>query len=129
MRFLQAAAQEVPSGSSNSTTMRFVSSFSLICLFLYLGLQIRRIKLFRIFSLPASVSGGFIGLIFLQLCKLNPDVYELILYDWVVGWSALPGILQYRLCVSLLGEENTHGKRGVEIRRSSGNVWTVYSLG
>ena len=83
----------VPQGSSGSTTMRFISSFFLICFFLWLGLQIRRIKIFRIFSLPAAVSGGFIGLIFLQLCKLNEDVYNLILYDWVVGWSALPSIL------------------------------------
>jgi len=90
MRLLQ---EEPPQGSAGKTTMRFVSSFFLICFFLWLGLQIRRIKIFRIFSMPAAVSGGFIGLIFLQLCKLNDDVYAVIVYDWVVGWSALPSIL------------------------------------
>lgn len=90
MRRLQ---EEPPQGSAGSTTMRFVSSFFLICFFLWLGLQVRRIKIFRIFSMPAAVTGGFIGLIFLQLCKLNEDVYAVIAYDWVVGWSALPSIL------------------------------------
>ena len=85
--------EEAPHGSAVRTTMRFVSSSFLICFFLWLGLQIRRIKIFRVFSMPAAVSGGFIGLIFLSLCKLNDNVYAVILYDWVVGWSALPSIL------------------------------------
>lgn len=92
MRLLQDTS-EPPEGTSGTTTMRFVSSFFLICFFLWLGLQVRRIKIFRIFSLPASITAGFIGLTFVQLCKLNDDVYALVAYDWIVGWSALPGIL------------------------------------
>lgn len=91
MRSLQD--ESIPQGSSGTTTMRFVSSFSLLCFLLWLGLQIRRIKLFRIFSLPASVSAGFIGLTFVQLCKLNDDVYATVAHDWILGWSALPSIL------------------------------------
>lgn len=82
-----------PQGSAASTTMRWASSFFLLGFFLYLGLQLRRFKFLRVFSLPAAVSGGFIGLAFIQLCKLNPDLYEVIQYDWIVGWSALPSIL------------------------------------
>ena len=82
-----------PQGSAASTTMRWASSFFLLGFLLYLGLQLRRFKFLRVFSLPAAVSGGFLGLAFIQLCKLNPDVYEVIKYDWIVGWSSLPSIL------------------------------------
>jgi len=91
MRFLQETTP--PDGSAVTTTMRFVSSLFLLCFLLWLGLQVRRIKIFRIFSLPASVTGGFIGLIFSQLCRLNLNVWAVIQYDWMIGWSALPSIL------------------------------------
>lgn len=84
---------EAPPGSAVSTTMRWASSFFFICFLLWLGLQLRHIKFFRIFSLPAAVSGGIIGLVLLQLFAINESFYELIQYDWIVGWSALPSIL------------------------------------
>ena len=84
---------DAPPGSAVSTTMRWASSFFFICFLLWLGVQIRHIKFFRIFSLPAAVSGGIIGLVLLQLFMINESFYELIQYDWIVGWSALPSIL------------------------------------
>lgn len=102
----------VPAGSAVSTTMRWASSFFLACFFLYLGLQIRRIKALRIFSVPAAVGGGFLGLIFLQLCKLNDSVYQVVRYDWVLGWSAMPSILINVVFASLfLGKTLPSGKQ------------------
>lgn len=82
-----------PAGSAVSTTMRWASSFFTICFFLYLGFQFRRIKAFRVFSLPAAVTGGFLALIVLQLLKLDDNVWKVVKYDFIVGWSSLPSIL------------------------------------
>merc|ERR1712151_686699 len=106
---------DVPPGSAETTTMRWASSFFFICFLLWLGLQLRHIKFFRIFSLPAAVSGGIIGLIILQLFKLNESFYELIQYDWIVGWSALPGILINVVFATLF--------LGKELPKSAKQVW------
>jgi len=43
--------------------------------------------------LPASLIGGFLGLMFIQLSKLNSDFDAVVQHDWVVGWSRAPGFL------------------------------------
>lgn len=77
-----------------SDSMRIVSSFSTLFVFLYLGHVIReKLVLLRRIMLPASLIGGILALIFVQLTNLSKPLSAVIEREWVVGWSFLPGFL------------------------------------
>ncbi|MCD6115797.1 sodium:glutamate symporter, partial [bacterium] len=68
--------------------MAIVTSFSFLCLLLVLGKIIRvKVKLFQKLYLPASIIGGILGLIIVQIFGSS------IPSDWTAGWIKLPGFL------------------------------------
>ena len=68
--------------------MAIVTSFSFLCLLLVLGKIIRvKVKLFQKLYLPASIIGGILGLIIIQIFGSS------IPSDWTAGWIKLPGFL------------------------------------
>eukprot|EP00171_Calliarthron_tuberculosum_P004301 IDg4301t1 len=75
-------------------SMWIVSSFSALFIFLYVGHRLReKIILLRRIMLPASLIGGILALIFVQLCKISKPVTTVIEREWIAGWSYLPGFL------------------------------------
>jgi len=74
--------------------MALVSSFSTLFVFMWIGHIIREyISCTRRFMLPASLIGGLLALMFVQLCTLNDTVYAVVESDWIDGWSSMPGFL------------------------------------
>ncbi len=68
--------------------MEIVTSFTGLCLLLLIGKLARvHIRLFQKLYLPASVIGGIIGLVIIQIFKGSIPDY------WTAGWNALPGFL------------------------------------
>ena len=68
--------------------MTIVTSFSFLCLLLILGKIIRvKVKFFQNLYLPASIIGGILGLIIIQLFG------KFISAQWTAGWVRLPGFL------------------------------------
>lgn len=88
------ANEMVPVGAMTSISMRIVSSFSALFIFLWLGHVLReKIMILRRIMLPASLIGGLLALFVIQICSLSKEVSSVIKHDWIVGWSALPGFL------------------------------------
>ena len=74
--------------------MRMVSSFSALFFFLWIGHVLReKIMLFRRIMLPASLVGGLVALLVVQLCAFSDPVIAVVRHDWIVGWHTLPGFL------------------------------------
>ncbi|KNC76894.1 hypothetical protein SARC_10630 [Sphaeroforma arctica JP610] len=89
-----ADADAVPQGALDSTSMRIVSSVACMCFFLYLGHIIReKLAVMRWAMMPAALIGGLLALLFVQLCTLDDTVSAAVEYDWIVGWSQVPGFL------------------------------------
>ncbi len=89
-----ATIAEVPIGAMASTSMRIVSSFSALFIFLWMGHVLReKIMVFRRIMLPASLIGGLLALLVVQLCGLSKPVIAVVEHDWIVGWKTLPGFL------------------------------------
>lgn len=64
-----------------------VASFCWLCFLLVLGKFLRLyVWVFQKLYLPASVIGGIIGLIVLQLARLNEDVSGFIAVNFTRGW-------------------------------------------
>ena len=64
-----------------------VASFCWLCFLLVLGKFLRLyIWIFQKLYLPASVIGGLIGLIVLQVVRVNEDVSEFITVNFTRGW-------------------------------------------
>ncbi|GBG27490.1 Hypothetical Protein FCC1311_037122 [Hondaea fermentalgiana] len=75
-------------------SMALVSSFSTLFVFMYIGHIIREyVACTRKFMLPASLIGGLLALLFVQLCTLNDTVYAVVESDFIDGWSSMPGFL------------------------------------
>lgn len=71
-----------------------VASFCWLCFLLVLGKFLRLyVWIFQKLYLPASVIGGVIGLIVLQVAHLNKDVSEFIAANFTRGWYDLAGFL------------------------------------
>lgn len=64
-----------------------VASFCWLCFLLVLGKLLRLyVWIFQKLYLPASVIGGIVGLIVLQLAHLNKDVSGFIVVNFTRGW-------------------------------------------
>ena len=64
-----------------------VASFCWLCFLLVLGKFLRLyVWIFQKLYLPASVIGGIIGLIVLQVANLNKDISEFIAANFTLGW-------------------------------------------
>src|SRR5699024_9715678 len=73
--------------------MEILVAFSVLAGFLLLGTLLRaKLKFFQYIFLPASVIGGFIGLIFSPMVMKSFAVLP-IPEDWLTIYSLLPGIL------------------------------------
>ena len=85
--FNNAGRCEVP-----KTPMAYsaVASFCWLCFLLVLGKFLRLYMwIFQKLYLPASVIGGIIGLIVLQVARLDQDVSRFIAANFVRGWQVL----------------------------------------
>ena len=72
-----------------------VPSFCWLCFLLVLGKFLRLyLWIFQKLYLPASVIGGILGLIMLQVASLNKDVTEFIALNFTRGWY-----VHFLLCV------------------------------
>lgn len=64
-----------------------VASFCWLCFLLVLGKFLRLyVWIFQKLYLPASVIGGLLGLIVLQVAHVNKDVSEFIAVNFTRGW-------------------------------------------
>lgn len=64
-----------------------VASFCWLCFLLVLGKFLRLyVWIFQKLYLPASVIGGLLGLIVLQVASLNKDVSDFIAVNFTRGW-------------------------------------------
>eukprot|EP00736_Rhodelphis_marinus_P002585 Rmarinus@m.22641 len=71
-----------------------VVSFCTLCSLLVVGKLLRlKLRICQILYLPSSVIGGILGLILIQLSKINDDLDEAVEEDVIQGWSELPGFL------------------------------------
>lgn len=93
-RTMTTVAEKLPPFAMPMLSMRIVSSFSLLFIFLWIGHVLReKIMLFRRIMMPASLIGGLVGLLFVQLASLSAPFGATVRHDWIVGWSTLPGFL------------------------------------
>lgn len=70
-----------------------LKSLSLLSLFLLIGVFLRaKLKIFQKLFLPASVIGGFIGLILSPEILKNITVYSIPI-EWIKLYSIIPGVL------------------------------------
>jgi len=84
----------VPPLAMASTSMRIVSSFSGLFFFLWIGHLLReKIVALRRIMLPASLIGGLVALLVIQVCSFSKTLAAVIAHDWIVGWKTLPGFL------------------------------------
>ncbi|EDO49714.1 predicted protein [Nematostella vectensis] len=71
-----------------------VASFCWLCFLLVLGKFLRLYCwIFQKLYLPASVIGGIVGLVILQLANLDPQVSGFIKRNFTLGWYNLAGFL------------------------------------
>lgn len=71
-------------------TYSAVASFCWLCFLLVSGKFLRLyLWMFQKLYLPASVIGGILGLIMLQVASLNKDVSEFIALNFTRGWYVL----------------------------------------
>ncbi|XP_022795908.1 uncharacterized protein LOC111334440 isoform X3 [Stylophora pistillata] len=71
-----------------------VASFCWLCFLLVLGKFLRLyIWLFQKLYLPASVIGGTIGLVVLQVARLDQNVFKFMAVNFTRGWYNLAGFL------------------------------------
>mmetsp|Transcript_5957 Transcript_5957/g.22608 ORF Transcript_5957/g.22608 Transcript_5957/m.22608 type:complete len:719 (-) Transcript_5957:60-2216(-) len=82
--------------------LTLVSSFSFICLLLLAG-QCLRIVIppLQWLHLPASVVGGIVGFILVQLLSLSEDLGEFTNSELLMGWSEIPSFMINIVFVSL----------------------------
>eukprot|EP00730_Choanoeca_flexa_P002000 TRINITY_DN10874_c0_g1_i10.p1 TRINITY_DN10874_c0_g1~~TRINITY_DN10874_c0_g1_i10.p1 ORF type:complete len:308 (+),score=11.13 TRINITY_DN10874_c0_g1_i10:78-1001(+) len=76
------------------TYLIILSSFSFMSLLLWLGHFIRiRVRLLSDLFLPASLIGGLIGLLCVQLLSLSDAAREFLQHEVTAGWEEVPNFL------------------------------------
>eukprot|EP00049_Salpingoeca_infusionum_P015547 m.304136 g.304136 ORF g.304136 m.304136 type:complete len:508 (-) comp15895_c0_seq6:300-1823(-) len=84
-------------GEEPPVSVSILGSLAFLSLLLVLGHFIRtKLWWLRRIYLPASLIGGLIGLLIIQLCTLNASVNTFVTREMLGGWQELPTIL---ICV------------------------------
>jgi len=90
------------------TDLGQISAFCGLCILLMMGKLMRiYVKPLQFLFFPSCVIGGFIGFIFLQICKSSSNSFNRYLAtEWTNGWRELPSFLINLVFASLfLGVE------------------------
>ncbi|MGO4890428.1 sodium/glutamate symporter [Anaerobacillus sp. MEB173] len=104
-------------------------TFILLSLFILAGTFLRaKVPLFQKMFLPASVIGGFIGLLLGPIVLGNYAVLP-IPQDWLAIASLLPGLLIVPIVASVpLGLKSAKGKKGSKKGNTSRNVFVMFII-
>ncbi|MDP8218375.1 MAG: sodium/glutamate symporter [Candidatus Theseobacter exili] len=110
--------------------MTVIISFCSLCVVLIAGVFLRlKVSLFRRYFIPASVIGGILGLIIIQL----PG--DFVPYSCIAGWNKLPGILinivfaSLFLGVRLPSIKKIWGIAGPQVVYGQMVAWGQYAVG